>query len=196
LNIIQGPIYTVPQDFAKEFFREFPDYRIRWSFQKNCWLIEQKCGRNTVPTFRVDRNDDRLIRMRDGYWLVMELQPGDRMACPTCGHDMKVAHERWAESTCQLCLKNGRDGRAMAGYFPFGPRLMDHIRKTDPLRGGTERARKEQDLANQRREEAQERATSNIVEAGTKADFNHIFDIQSVGYTGNSKNIHLDKGLT
>lgn len=195
MNIIQGPLYTVPQDFAREFFREFPDYRIRWSFKKQCWLIEQKCGRAALPTFRIDPDDDRLIRMRDGYWLVMEIQPGDRMACPTCGYDMKVAHEKWAESKCALCEKNGRDGRSMAGYFPFSSRLLEHIRMTDPLRGGLERMRKAQDLENRRREESQVRATSNIVEAGAKADFNHIFDIQSVGYTGKNKTIHFDKGL-
>lgn len=195
MNITNGPIYCVPPDFARQFFREFPDYRIRWSFAKRCWLIEQKCGRGSLKPIHIDPHDDQLIRAKDGYWLVMEIQPGDRMPCPVCDNTVKVATRRFSEARCENCIAHGRDGRFMAGHYPFGESLLEHLRHTDPLRGGVQRLQREADAANQRRLAAAERETQRIVEAGTKDAFSRIFDIQSVGYTGNSKNIHLDKSI-
>lgn len=196
MNIQQGPVYSVPQEFAQEFFREFPDYRIRWSFKKRCWLIEQRCGRGSLAPIHIHPEDDQLIRARDGYWLVMEIQPGDRMPCPVCDCTIPVAVRKFREARCENCIAHGRDGRVMAGYFPFCTSLLEHLRHSDPLRGGNERLQAEADLANHKRLAAAERETARIVEAGTKDAFNRIFEIQSVGYTGKSKNIHLTKDIT
>lgn len=195
MNIIQGPLYTVPSDFARVFFKEFPDYRIRWSFKKRCWLVEQKCGRGSLKPIHVDPHDDQLIRAKDGYWLVMEIQPGDRMPCPVCDNTVRVAVRKFAESRCENCIRHGRDGRFMAGYYPFSESLLEHLRHSDPLRGGLQRMQAEADKANQLRLARAERETARIVEAGTKDAFSRIFDIQSVGYTGSNKFIHLDKGI-
>lgn len=195
MNIIQGPIYSVPSDFARVFFREFPEYRIRWSFKKRCWLVEQKCGRSALSPIHIDPHDDQLIRARDGFWLVMEIQPGDRMPCPVCDNTIHVATRRFAEARCANCIKHGRDGRFMAGHYPFSEGLLEHLRRTDPLRDGVKRLQAEADAANQLRLDRARRAQSNHNEAASKDAFSRLFDIQSVGYTGRSKNIHLDKSF-
>lgn len=144
-----GGLYVVPSDFRQKFLVDFPDYRIRWSLDKSQWQIEQRCGRGALPPIQIDEQDDSLIRARDGYWLVMTFQPGDRMACPVDGTTMQVAHRKSAESTCPTCRSKGRDGRIMAAYWPFGEALLARLKETDPLRGGIQRARDQADRHNQ-----------------------------------------------
>lgn len=162
-----GGAYRVPDAFRERFLAEFPGYRIRWSLKDQRWLIEQQCGRGALPPLRIDPHDDSLIRARDGYWLVMAFQPGDRMACPavvtqfprqTCDAPVRVPTRRSAEATCPNCRRNGRDGRTMAAYWPFDECLIERLRETDPLRGGIQRARAEADTHNREklRREAQQ----------------------------------------
>ena len=122
-----GGIYTVPDSWRAAFLAEFPDYRIRWSLRDHCWHLEQKCGSNTLAPYRIDPFDDSLIRAADGYWLVMAIQPGNRMPCPavtvrfprqTCGWTLPVATRETSESICPVCRSKRRDGRVMAGYWP------------------------------------------------------------------------------
>ena len=168
-----GGVYRVPSEWEARFHTEYPDYRVRWSLAKSCWVIEQRCGRGAQAPISVDPTDDSLIRARDGYWEVMTFQPGDRMACPAvvsrsprqvCGGVIKVPHRRSAETVCQTCRKAGRDGRTMAAFWPFDELLLDHLRFTDPLRvfwgadaqghsrkmNGIQRAKHAADLSNQR----------------------------------------------
>lgn len=195
-NYIPGPTYSISDTFLREFTREFPEYRIRWSFKKRCWHIEQHCGRNVLPPFRVETTDDRMIRARDGFWLVMEVQPGDRMPCPRCDNTLYVPIMKFGEARCENCIMHGRDGRTACGYMPFTSVMLDHLRRTDPLRGGTQRLAAEADAANQQMLKDAAKRTHDIVEAGTKDAFSRIVGIPSVGYTGKSKNIHLSKDIT
>lgn len=191
-----GGVYVVPPDFVHRFESEFPQYRIRWSLKKKCWLIEQHCGRAALSPLRIDAHDDSLIRARDGFWLVMEIQPGDRMSCPRCGNIISVMTRKFGENRCENCIQHKRDGRVVAGFFPFCEGLLEHLRRTDPMRGATARLAKEADAQNQKILEMLRRKTSNTVEAGTKDAFNRIMGIQSVGYTGNNKHIHLSKDFS
>ena len=194
-NYLPGPTYSVPQGFLREFEKEFPAYRIRWSFKKRCWLIEQKCGRSALSPIHIDAHDDQLIRAKDGFWSVMEIQPGDRMPCPQCGCELPVPVMRFGETRCEWCMLKGKDGRVVAGFMPFGSALLEHLRRTDPLRDGIKRLAQEADEQNQRRLDAVRRQTSNTIEATTKDAFNKLVGISSFGYTGRSKNIHLTKGI-
>lgn len=152
-----GGLYVVPVEFKERFLAEFPDYRIRWSLKRQRWAIEQRCGRGALPPVSVDPHDDGMIRACDGYWLVMEFQPGDRMPCRArverdqrCGGVMKVPMRKSAEAVCEVCRSKKRDGRQMAAYWPFDECLLEKLRHTDPLRGGIQRARADADSANQR----------------------------------------------
>lgn len=193
---LPGPIYSVGSDFLREFRKEFPEYRIRWSLKKHCWHIEQRCGRGALSPIHVDAMDDGLIRARDGYWLVMEIQPGDRMACPRCHSTINVPICKFGETRCTYCIVQRRDGRVTAGYMPCNSILLEHLRRTDPLRGATQRLAKEADVANQKRLDAAQRATSNAIEAASKDAFARLVGIPQFGYTGANKNIHLSKEIT
>lgn len=205
-RIINGPVYTVPVDFAKRFLAEFPEYRIRWSFRRNNWQIEQVYGRGALQASDISPENDGLIRERDGYWLVMEIQPGDRMACPSivahypqlqrCGLTLKVPIRATAETVCTDCKKRGRDGRHMAAYWPLDETFLDHMRKTDPLRDGIRRVSREADSHNEAREADIDRRGSNEGQAASADLFNRIVGINQWGYTGSNKNIHRDKGIT
>lgn len=153
-----GGVYTVPDSWREAFLSEFPDYRVRWSLAKGSWHVEQRCGRGALPPFRIDPFDDSLIRARDGYWLVMEFQPGNRMPCPAittryplqrCGWTLSIERGRSKEAVCAWCRRQGRDGRTMAAYWPFDETLLEHLRYSDPLRGGISRQRADADARNQ-----------------------------------------------
>lgn len=149
--------YNVPESFRRLLEREFPGYRVRWSLRDSCWHLEQPCGNSALVPFRIDPSDDTLIRARDGFWLVMKIQPGDRMPCPNvverfprqiCNWTLKVPQRKVAEVRCPVCAKAGRDGRAFAGFWPLDEGLIEELRRTDPLKGGTAAARATADASN------------------------------------------------
>lgn len=186
-----GGTYRVPSGFKSRFLSEFPTYRIRWSLKQSQWLVEQQIGSGALPPINIDPFDDSMIRARDGYWLVMMFRPGTRMACPTCGLDMSVALCKTAESTCLPCKSRKRDARVMTGYWPFDERLIEHLRRTDPLRGGIMkdtsgklrvRASVDADRANQR---MQDRAEAKRKDASTldAVDYRWISGIPTAGAT-------------
>lgn len=183
-----GGLYVVPTDFKQRFLKEFPEYRIRWSLKDQRWMIEQRCGRGALPPLKIDPADDGLIRAKDGYWLVMAFQPGDRMACPGtvnfyprtfCNWTMKVATRKVKESVCGMCRFKGRDGRYMTSFWPFDETLIERLRETDPLRGGIQRARAEADLANVRRLSVAESKRRDAVTSIDQVDYRWLSGIAS-----------------
>jgi hypothetical protein len=106
------------------------------------------------------------------------------MQCPTCkGGPLKVPRLKFAEVRCPWCMEQGRDGRTLAGYFPLGQALLEHLRETDPRRDAITRMTAEADKANELLLQQSIRERNNQIEAATKEDFNRFFGIQSVGWT-------------
>lgn len=197
-----GGQYVVPDEWRQRFLAEFPDYRVRWSLKKGCWQLEQQCGRGALPPLRIDEADDSLVRARDGYWLVMEFSPGDRMPCPgviqnnprqVCGWPMKVAMRESRESTCSVCRSKGRDGRTMAAHWPFDELLLEHLRFTDPLKGGTIRQRLKADARNAAMLKEAERQQSDFNTSLDYVDYRWISGIASS--TGRQRNTINPKDL-
>jgi len=188
-----GGLYVVPPDFQARFQSEFPGYRIRWSLRKHCWQIEQPTGtRGALTPIRVSEEDDSMIRARDGYWLVMELQPGSRMPCPglvqvypriTCGYTIPVALRQSKESICPICRLQHRDGRTIAAYWPFDELFLEHLRYSDPLKDGTRRQRIHADRKNAIQDARGERDTSNIIQAHAADLHRHIVGIKQFAYS-------------
>ncbi len=172
-----------PEQFVEQLEAEFPGYRIRWSHTRKRWQIEQQVGRGALPTFRVDPNDDHVVRARDGYWLVCEVCPGTTTPCPDCGVDLKAPALKFAEVVCEACKAVGFDGRIMAGYFPLSESLLDHLRSTDPKRGALERMADQLDAANEAILAERARELHNTNEAIAKDEFPFIFNIPSTGYS-------------
>lgn len=197
-----GGVYVVPDDFRREFLSEFPDYRIRWSLKKAAWQIEQRVGvKGALPPFRIDdAADDSLIRARDGYWLVMETQPGSRMACPAlitrsprqeCGTTLSIPPRWYGEVRCPVCVRAGRDGRTIAGNWQFDGVLLDHLRSTNPLTHGIvkkdgkvqTRAAWQADEQNRQRDRNQERELAERSQSLDYVDLRWLKAIPTAGMT-------------
>lgn len=108
--------------------------RLRWSVRHGCWFIEQKVGRAALKPIRIQEWDDSLIQARDGYALVMVIQPGTRMACPFCHLPIDVPLLETREAVCTHCTSKGRDAKFMTAYYPLGEVLIDHLKSWDPER--------------------------------------------------------------
>ncbi len=184
-------MYTIPDDFYRRFLSEFPEYRIRWSRKKENWQVEQKCHNGFLPPLRVDPFDDTLIRARDGYWPVMEFQPGTRMACPAivdfstkqrCESTLTVPTRRGAEVICPTCRKAGRDGRTMASFWPFDECLIEHLRFSDPLRGGIKRASAAAEAFNLKMQRDAEKRAADAVQSEAMDLHRHVVGIPQFSY--------------
>lgn len=196
-----GGLYVVPDDFKRRFLAEFPSYRIRWSLSKGCWCVEQQIQGETLIPFRFDEGNDDLVRFRDGFSLVMEFQPGDRMACPArldakqvCGWPMKVTHRQSKESRCEACRLRGRDGRTMAAYWPFDECLLDHLRWSDPLRDGTMRVSAFADKVNRDIKREKDRRSRDAWSSLDSVDYRWLAGIASS--TGCQRKYIDEKDLT
>jgi hypothetical protein len=197
-----GGTYRVPADWKRRFLAEFPDYRVRWSIRKGMWQVEQSFGRGALPPVRIDDGaHDDLIRARDGYWLVMEFLPGDRFACPAvlsqyprtvCGWTLRAPTRKRAEVKCPACRKAGRDGRTVAGFYPFDEALLDDLRRTNPLTWGVvkhngkvqTRAALEADRANELLLREAERRQRDAITSIDAVDHRWITGIDSTGWGG------------
>ncbi len=175
----------IPDTFRKRLHRDFQGrFRIRWSHKRNEFHIEQKIATGMLleppknPDGTWDKYGDDYIRASDGYGYVMSICQGDRKRCEGCGNDVKLPIRETKECVC-VC---GRRHRAF--YYPLDDLLLLHLRWLDPLSGGVERARRKMEDANRRRELSAERHAFGELESATLENFNNLFDIQSVGYTG------------
>ena len=184
-----------PRDFVKRLSSEFPYIRIRWSEKREAWQIEEQVGRGALPPIHIDPFDDNLIRAKDGYWFICEVRPGTKMPCPSCKATLAVPVLEFAEVRCEQCISKGKDGRYPAGYFPLGEMLLEHLRRTDPLRGAIQRLAAEADKANQLILKQKARSLHNLNEDIGKDSFNRMVGIPQFGYTGSSKFIHMDKDI-
>jgi hypothetical protein len=195
-----GGTYTVPDEWRQKFLKEFPEYRVRWSLAERCWHLEQAYGRGALPPLRIDEADDSLVRSRDGYWLVMKIQPGDRMACPgviqkvprqLCENTIQVPSRRTGEAVCGNCRQKGRDGRTIAGFWPFDETLLDELRRTNPLTHGIvkkdgktqTRAAWEADQANARMLQERDRIMHDGVTSIDQVDHRWLTGIPSAGFS-------------
>lgn len=195
-----GGVYRVPDEWRRQFLAEFPEYRVRWSLAERCWHLEQAYGRGALPPLRIDEADDSLVRSRDGYWLVMKIQPGDRMACPgiiqktprqVCDNTIRVPTRRTGEAVCGNCRRKGRDGRTIAAFWPFDATLLDELRRTNPLTHGIikkdgkvqTRAAYEADQANARMEKERDRVLHDGVTSIDQVDHRWLTGIPTAGAT-------------
>lgn len=158
--------------------------RIRWSAKRREFHIEQKVGRMAPNPCHIDEGDDDLIRARDGYIYVMSIRPGDRMPCPDCDYQLSVPVMDTADIRCPYCQLKGRTTRVVAGYWPLNERLIEHLRRIDPLRGGSDEMAAAADAYNESRLKAAEAAYSDTIISAADDDYRRLVGIPSVGYTG------------
>lgn len=158
--------------------------RIRWSPRLREFHIEQKVGRMALAPIRVDEGDDDMVRARDGYWFVMSIRQGDRMPCPDCGFELKVPVMDTADIRCEYCALRGRTTRVVAGFWPLNERLIEHLRRIDPLRGEQTELAEAADRHNRLLVASKEAELSDTVISSGSEQYNRLVGIPQVGYTG------------
>lgn len=178
-----------PQRFTERLHSLFEGrLRIRWSSKRHEWHLEYKVAPGRILNFPTQSNDDAMIRARDGYAFIIAVRTGDRMPCPRCGCTMAVPMFELAETKCDYCVLQGRDGRYPASYFPLdGDMLLNYLTRLDPQRTWRDGLAKKTDENNRRMELTRERAWENQVNAQAREHATELFNIQSVGYTGKEK---------
>jgi len=169
---------TPPKAFEQQLQRAFDGrLRIRWSIGKKQWQIEQKYQRMHVGR-RIDPRDDQAIRAAEGYTLVAQIAPGDRMKCPRCARIIKLPVMKFAETKCECGTT------VQASYWRLSESLLEYLRKYDPYRGGIQRLEQELLQAEEQKEKLERRTEQNLAEDVAKDTLTQWFGIQSVGYTG------------
>lgn len=173
------------------------DYRLRWSDSRHVWMIEQRAGREEdIPSdalIRSDLNDvererrlretrDQMIRLRDGFTLVMEFNPTTQVDCPQCHFPITLPTLKIAQVRCETCELLGYDRQfVQGGWFPLCDSLIATLERTSLKRHDawrTELATKNAALAIARR-----RNFDNHCEAVGKDYFNQAVGIEQFGYT-------------
>jgi hypothetical protein len=181
-------MYSVPADFADRLASEFDNrLRIRWSYQEQAFVVEQKVSRRLADAFPVLNDQDDLLRLRDGYIKVMSVNTGTRVPCPRKGCTVEFKLPTPFVSylmECPECRACGYPYQHAAGFFELTDRLIEHLRSIDPLNGASRRNRDRVDRTNETIEQAMEREANNLLEAAAKDNFTQMAGIQSVGYTG------------
>ena len=121
---------TISDRFQRRLTERFDGrFRVRWSPSRSAFQVEQKVGR--MADLPADAGEDHQIRTRDGYVLVFEITPGDRMPCEGCKFPLKVPVFETAQITCPLC-----GTKAILGFWPIdGDRIIEHLEFLDPLKG-------------------------------------------------------------
>jgi hypothetical protein len=198
-------MYSVPESTQRRLRNEFRDrIRIRWSPRAKAFQVEGRSHRGLsdfpIPTglskLQVaklfDRHYDDLVRAKDGYQLIMEIQPGTRMACPgeDCPMELRVPVNRTAEVACGYCKARKRDGRYVASYFDLqSEALIERLRYLDPERTWRVAGLKQIDTRNAALERGREQDASNFIDSVNRDEYNGIAGILSnQGTTGKTSN--------
>lgn len=170
----------VPAWFTAQLAAEFDgQLRLRWSLRKQRWLIERRVGRVRPWTGPLDPADDRAIQARDNVQTVLEVTPGSHTPCPKCGQVTQVAFKRFEETKCSRCRATFR-----AVFFPLGADLLQHLRWSDPDRGGLERVFTSVDVEQEQLQRSKRSAFRTQHEAIWKEDKYRLLGIPLSGYTG------------
>jgi hypothetical protein len=192
-------MYSVPDSVATRIKNEFDGrIRVRYSTKRRAFQVEAKTSRalsdikfpnhfNGAQIKKVmDVFHDDIERHKDGYSLVLEVQPGDRMPCPVCSSTLKVPHLKTAEIRCDYCIvaSGGRkDGRVTAGYWPIDSEaFMDRLRYLDPSRSYRKGA-KGVDAANAERQAIEEKDAMNLIGSVNRDEYRNFAGILQTGTT-------------
>jgi hypothetical protein len=196
-------MYSVPERTKRRIKDEFRDrIRIRWSDRSRTFHVEGKSHRGFTdfpmpPGLNgkqiaklLDVCHDDIVRAKEGYQLIMEIQPGARMKCPRegCPMTLQVPINRTAEVACGYCKSLRLDGRTIATYFDLeSESLIERLRYLDPERTWRAQARKGTDERNAALTAQREQDALNHIEAVNRdeyASFAGILKSSTSGKTG------------
>jgi hypothetical protein len=182
-----------PDSFVEKLEREFRGkLRIRWSSERNAWLIEQRMKRGLFGGFKPtrkgwDESSDKYVQTRDGVVMLMEVRTGTFMDCPKCGHELKVPFMETSSIRCSYCKLQGKEPSIAAVFIPLNDSLIDHLKSIDPSNPISERLAEDLDRANESLAAMMEKDALNYGSGAVLERFNRLAGIQQVGHTGKEK---------
>ena len=152
-------------------------YRLRWSAATGRWQIEHKVGRvRDYPG-----TDDKTIRLRDGYHLVLDTPVRDYALCPKCSSKLPLTPYERQEIRCSTCAARGNRAHVIDGYFPLTEGTLQYLEHYHPRRGDL--LRREMAEQNLQVERSKWRSAELTAEAIAAEDWRRVFGIPRVGYT-------------
>lgn len=167
----------IPDSFAWSLHDQFDGkFRVRWSVKTLRFQIEEKLRCAVLPPIHIEADDDDLIRAVEGYGCFAEVCPGTLTPCGRCGKDRHATVRDFIATACAHC-----GDRAIAVFWPLDDSLLQHLRYTDPNRGGYDVLRSNRDR-NLRMNDL--RLKSAFREADARAVDDVVFTLPKVGYTG------------
>lgn len=113
---------------------------------------------------------------------IMAVRSGDRMPCPKCDYKLSVPVMDTVDIRCPYCELKGRATRVVAGFWPLNDRLIEHLRKIDPLRGASSELADQADVHNRVLWETAERDYSNSTYSQVEERYNRLVGIPQFGY--------------
>lgn len=167
-----------PETFEKELHaRVGRNYRLRRALTNDRWCIEQKV--DVVHDY--PGSDDRQVRLRDGYHLVLDCNDHCAVECPNCFRLVELPVFEKAEFWCPMCEVAGYRVRFVDGYFPLVDKTLLYLERTHPRRGRAWADEIEAD--NHRHAKAGRRDMHNVAEDLALDAWNRISGVCQVGYT-------------
>lgn len=154
------------------------NYRLRRALTAPRWCIEQKVSR----AYDYPANDDRALRLREGYHLVLDTPDSDQTTCPKCYQRVTMPVFVRAEFDCPHCERNGVRSRMVDGYFPLVDKTLLYLERTSPRRG--KQFSLDIDEANRKHQRSLDRDTGNLAEDLALDAWNRISGVLQFGRTG------------
>ncbi len=167
-----------PETFEDELVRRCGrTYRLRRAVRNGAWLVEQKVR----PGLDYPGHTDQIIRVRDGYRLVLDLGLRDWQPCPTCHLRLDLPVGERAEVECGYCHLRGERTRVISGYFPLSEATLQYLERWHPRRGAEINAEIDRINAGVARDARAYRL--NTAEALAADHWRQVAGIPMVGYT-------------
>ncbi len=175
----------IPQTFLDDLDVEFQGrLRARFSGMQQAVIIEQKVGRNILPSLKRDRyTNERRQSLAEGYMPIMTVSVSEKVRCPECNYWLEVPNRETKQIRCFSCKLKGRTSLIIAGYFPLNSFLINHLKEIDPVRNMDKDMTQELDRQNERKAELMQRQLSNDAESYASDNLNQLMGIPTFGYT-------------
>jgi hypothetical protein len=182
-------LVDIPTEFTTSLSVEFQDrLRARWSGKQQAIIIEQRVGKNILPSLpRISYSDERRQSLAEGYMPIMTVAVSETMRCPSCNLKVNVPNRETKQIRCLYCQVKGRKTLITAGYYPLNSFLIEHLKSIDPLRNMDKDMVKEMNERNEKMLQKQQEQLQDNAIAYSNDNFNRLVGIQQTGYTGKIK---------
>jgi len=176
----------IPDTFTKDLEIDFQGrLRARWSPKQQAVIIEQRVGKNILPSLpRKSYDNERRQSLAEGYIPIMTVSASSRMRCPECSTWVEVPDRETRQVSCLYCKLRGRSTKFTAGFYPLNSFLLNHLKEIDPLRNATDEMAKKMIEQNELRTELMQKQLAHDAESYASDNLNRLMQIPTFSYAG------------